>query len=77
MVGADPVVAAAHGQDRQKDLVRVDSCGENSVHHLVEGAVASCGHKMPNPVFTQRFGGGDSVARIGKPVEFVSDSQVL
>ena len=77
MVGADPVVAAAHGQDGKKDFVRVDTGGEDAVHHLVESAVSASGHKMPYPVFAQRLGRGDSVAGLGQSVEFVSDSYAL
>ena len=77
MVGADPVVAAAHGQNGEKDLMSVDSGGEDAVHHFVEGAVASGGHEMPYPVLTQRFGGSDPVTGFGQPVKLELDSKAL
>ena len=77
MVGSDPVVAAAHGQNGKKDLMSVDSGGEDAVHHFVEGAVASGGHEMPYPVLTQRFGGSDPVTGLGQFVKLEMDSKIL
>ena len=77
MVGANPVVAAAHGQDGEPDFFSVDTGGEDAVHHLVEGAVAAGSYKMPYPVFAQRFGGGDAVTGFGQPVKLELDSKAL